>query len=135
LEREKRIEIISEFKDNLPHIIISNNELKQVIINLVQNSIYAIYGKGKIFIKTSLDKNMEKVIIEIVDTGIGVAEEAMLHIFDPFFTTKENGRGTGLGLSIVYGIINKNSGTIDFKSKKGFGTTFIITIPVSGYVN
>ncbi|MCK5152818.1 MAG: two-component sensor histidine kinase, partial [Spirochaetales bacterium] len=51
--------------------------------------------------------------------------------FDPFFTTKENGKGTGLGLSIVYGIINKNSGSIDVKSKKGKGTIFTLTIPVS----
>lgn len=133
LEREKRIEIISDFQDNLPSAIISNNELKQVIINLVQNSIYAIDGSGKIYIKTSQSKNSNKLSIQIRDTGTGVDEEVMLHIFDPFFTTKENGKGTGLGLSIVYGIINKNSGSIDVKSKKGKGTTFTLTIPVSDY--
>lgn len=131
LEKEKRVEIINEFQTNLPTAIISSNELKQVIINLVQNSIQAIDGKGKINIKTHLNKNRKKICIRIKDTGTGVDEEAMLHIFDPFFTTKANGKGTGLGLSIVYGIIKKNSGAIDVKSKKGFGTTVTLTIPVS----
>ena len=131
LEREKRIEIVPDFQDNLPLAIISDKELKQVIINLVQNSIYAIDGNGKIFIKTGLLNNGEKVSIQVKDTGVGVDEEVMLHIFDPFFTTKGNGKGTGLGLSIVYGIINKNSGSIDIKSKKGKGTMFTLTFPVS----
>ncbi len=131
LEKEKRIEIISELQNNLPFAIISSNELKQVIINLVQNSIYAIDGDGKIYIKTNLLQNRKKISIQISDTGTGMDEEVMLHIFDPFFTTKENGKGTGLGLSIVYGIINKNSGSIDVKSKKGKGTIFTLTIPVS----
>ena len=130
LEKEKKVEIINEFQTNLPTAVISSNELKQVIINLVQNSIQAIDGTGKINIKTYLQKNRKKVCISIKDTGSGVDEEAMLHIFDPFFTTKANGKGTGLGLSIVYGIMNKNSGTIDVKSKKGFGTTVTLEIPV-----
>ena len=130
LEKENRIEIISEFQDNLSLAIISNSELKQVIINLVQNSIYAIEGSGKIYIKTNQIENNHKLNIQVQDTGTGLDKDVMGHIFDPFFTTKENGKGTGLGLSIVYGIINKNSGSIDVKSKKGIGTTFILTIPV-----
>ena len=135
LEKDKRIEIIPDFEDNLPLALISDKELKQVIINLVQNSIYAIDGEGKIFIKTSIHQKMDKVVIEIIDTGSGVNEELIPHIFDPFFTTKENGKGTGLGLSIVYGIINKNSGTIDVISKKGSGTKFVIRIPVYSNLN
>jgi len=131
LEKEKRIKIITEFQGNLPLAIIGNNELKQVIINLVQNSIYAIDGHGKIYVKTGLHKKGKEVSIQVKDTGSGVDEETRLHMFDPFFTTKANGKGTGLGLSIVYGIINKNSGTVDVKSKKGFGTAFTLTIPVS----
>ncbi len=132
LDREKRIEIITEFKASQPKAVISSNELKQIIINLVQNSIQAITGTGKIYIETSYNRDEENISICISDTGMGMDNESLLHMFDPFYTTKTDGKGTGLGLSIVYGIINKYNGTIDVKSKKGAGTTIVLVIPVYG---
>lgn len=130
LEMEGRIEIFSDFQEGLPLVVVSNSELKQVIINLVQNSIYAIEGEGEIHIKVRLRKLKKMIRIQISDTGVGMNEETMLHVFDPFFTTRTNGKGTGLGMSIVYGIINKNSGSIDVKSSEGIGTTISLEIPV-----
>lgn len=130
LEKEGRIRIDTEFQENLPAAVISSTELKQVIINLVQNSIYAIEGSGEIYIKTELSKSGKKIQIRVKDSGRGIDKDVMLHIFDPFFTTRANGQGTGLGLSIIYGIINKYKGNIDVKSKEGFGTTFTLNIPV-----
>lgn len=131
LEKEKQIEIITFLENSLPIAVISSNELKQVIINLIQNSIHAIAGMGKILIETALNNDGKTISLKIEDSGNGIEEEVMLHIFDPFFTTKTDGKGTGLGLSIVYGIINQYAGKIDVKSKKGKGTIIKIDMPVS----
>ncbi len=130
LEKEKRIKIITKFQDKLPLAVITSNELKQIIINLIQNSIFAIDGEGQISISTGIDGKKDDIVVKVKDTGAGMNKETMQKIFDPFFTTKPNGKGTGLGLSIVYGIINKYSGKIDVKSSKGSGTTVVLSIPV-----
>jgi len=70
------------------------------------------------------------VVVEISDTGSGIAAEHLNKIFDPFFTTKAIGEGTGLGLSIIYGIIERHGGSIRVESRINQGTTFIVTIPV-----
>jgi two-component system NtrC family sensor kinase len=130
LQSKGKINIFLNMQENLPPAMIGINELKQVIINLMQNSIYAIEGSGSITIKTNLSRNGKKIYIQIKDTGSGMDEEVMLHIFDPFYTTKINGDGTGLGLSILYGIISKYNGSIDAKSVKDKGTTMTIAIPI-----
>jgi signal transduction histidine kinase len=103
------------------------SKLNQVLMNILTNSIQAIEGKGKIFIKTSSTDN--KVRISIKDTGKGMTPEIKKHIFDPFFSTKDVGEGTGLGLSISYGIIDQHKGDIDVISEPGKGTEFIISLP------
>lgn len=130
LVKEERINLSSDFQANLPLVVISRNELKQVIINLVQNSIYAIEDQGEILITTRLSDDYSMIYLQIIDNGVGMAEETMQHVFDPFFTTRTNGKGTGLGMSIVYGIINKYSGTIDVKSTVETGTTVSLSLPV-----
>ena len=72
----------------------------------------------------------EMAVIQISDSGVGIAPEHLKKIFDPFFTTKRVGEGTGLGLSITYGIIERHGGSISVQSKQGLGTTFTIAIPV-----
>ncbi|HAK44325.1 MAG TPA: hypothetical protein DCO79_00150 [Spirochaeta sp.] len=130
LVKEKRIDLSSDFQENLPFVVISRSELKQVVINLVQNSIYAIADMGKILVTTRLSDDYSMIHVQIIDSGVGMDEETMQHVFDPFFTTRTNGKGTGLGLSIVYGIISKYSGTIDVKSTVGSGTTILLSLPV-----
>lgn len=130
LIKEGRINLSSDFQANLPLVVISRSELKQVIINLVQNSIYAIEKQGEILVTTRLSDDYSRIHLQIIDNGIGMNEETMLHVFDPFFTTRTNGKGTGLGLSIVYGIVNKYSGTLDVKSVVGSGTTITMSLPV-----
>ena len=70
-----------------------------------------------------------RVVIEIADTGAGIAQENMSKIFEPFFTTKEVGKGTGLGLAVCYGIISEHNGRISVRSNVGKGTTFSIFLP------
>jgi hypothetical protein len=71
------------------------------------------------------------VVVEVADTGIGIAPENVAKIYDPFYTTKGVGRGTGLGLAVTYGIIQEHSGHIAVDSVTGRGTTFRITLPTS----
>ncbi len=115
---------------NLPMIKISEPEMQQVFLNLMNNAIDAI-GKhgGTIEITSKLEG--DKIVLEIADDGSGIPKANLARIFDPFFTTKPVGKGTGLGLSICYGIINKIGGEIDVQSAIDVGTTFRITIPLT----
>ena len=72
-----------------------------------------------------------RVLIEFIDTGIGIPPENLTKIFDPFFTTKDVGHGTGLGLAVCYGILSEHGGRLDVRSSRGTGTTFTIALPIS----
>jgi signal transduction histidine kinase len=107
-------------------------KINQLIINLINNSIYAIKSKEhhndeSIMIITK--DQPDHISIEITDTGIGMSEETKQRIFEPFFTTKGIGEGTGLGLSIVFGIIEKHRGSIEVTSAPGKGATFVVSLP------
>ncbi len=115
--------------EDLPRANISPDELKQVILNLVQNAVHAVGDQGEVLVTTSLNQG-NSIVISVEDNGVGISSDVLGKIFDPFFTTKTNGEGTGLGLSIVYGIMGKNRGDIDVKSQEGKGTTITLTLPV-----
>lgn len=110
------------------------NEISQVLLNLLVNAAQAIgdsshgkdsYQRGTIDIKSK--RVGEFLEITVSDTGPGIPSDIIEKIFDPFFTTKEVGKGTGQGLAIAYDIItNKHHGSLEVKSKKDLGTTFII---------
>jgi two-component system NtrC family sensor kinase len=104
-------------------------ELNQVLMNIVANAIDAIDGPGRITIATGQQNG--HFVIRVRDTGKGIPEQIRGRIFEPFFTTKPVGQGTGLGLAISYGIINAHHGSMDFSSKPGEGTEFILKIPSS----
>ncbi len=118
------------------------NQLEQVVINLVVNARDAMPEGGRIELRVNnlaapecarLGEEAlpaaEYVMIEVEDTGIGIAPEVREKIFEPFFTTKEVGKGTGLGLSMVYGIVKQTGGFVFCDSKLGAGTTFRILLP------
>jgi signal transduction histidine kinase/methyl-accepting chemotaxis protein len=120
--------IITEQYGNLPSIQGDPNQLKQVVLNIINNSIDAVSNSGgRINIKT--DSMNSNVIVEISDNGMGIASKNRERIFEPFFTTKRD-KGTGLGLPITRKIIESHSGTIDVMSDVGKGTKFTITLPV-----
>ena len=123
------IEVVKNLDDELPYILGDNSQLQQVFINVILNAVQSMKEIGTLTINTLYDKKNDMVVIEISDTGCGIAEESIDRIFDPFFTTKEVGEGTGLGLSIAYGIVTKHHGRMRVKSKVGEGSTFTIKIP------
>ncbi len=133
-------DIVTDYNEFLPPVMCYAGDFKQIILNLIVNAAHTIGDKqnkenshdkkGLISIKTDYKDNF--AIIEISDTGMGVADSVKQHIFEPFFTTKPVGIGTGQGLAIVYNIVvKKHSGKIDFETAEGEGTRFRIEIPIS----
>ena len=82
----------------------------------------------KIYLRTY--RKMNKVVVEIEDTGEGISKEILEKVFEPFFTTKQVGKGTGLGLSISYGIVKDCNGDIRVISPEGKGACFILEFPI-----
>jgi two-component system NtrC family sensor kinase len=106
------------------------NQLQQCFLNLIFNAIEAMPEGGQLHVMSKRDKAKRNALLEIRDTGSGIAKKNLPHIFDPFFSTKEEGEGTGLGLSIVYGIVKNHGGDIRVESRKGKGSAFLLSMPV-----
>jgi two-component system NtrC family sensor kinase len=131
--RHRDIAIEMHLDEGLPRITSDQAQLQQVFLNIVDNAIDAIGKQGSISITTQhKNGNSGNIHVEISDTGPGIPKDTMSKIFDPFFTTKSANEGTGLGLSISYSIIEKLGGTITVDSEVGSGSTFRITLPVTG---
>ncbi len=118
------------------------SQFEQVLINLCVNARDAMPQGGTLTLRTrnlpaaevaafnySYMPHEDMVLVEVTDTGTGIAPEIMDKIFEPFFTTKEVGKGTGLGLAMVYGIVKQSGGYIQPESEVGKGTTFRIFLP------
>jgi len=118
---KRGIDIIKKY-GNLSKISADPELLLQAFTNIILNSIQAMEDGGELAIKTL--QNQNKIIVEISDTGTGIAEDNLKNIFDPFYTTKDI--GTGLGLSVTYKIIKEHCGEIFVNSKVGDGTKFKI---------
>jgi PAS domain S-box-containing protein len=125
----KEIEIKKKTDKNLPLVNADKDLIKDVLYNLINNSIQAITSKGTLSIKTH--EKDEHILIEISDTGAGISKENLEKIFKPFFSTKGYGKGTGLGLSFAERVIKEHKGKIEVTSKPEKGTTFKIYLPVN----
>jgi two-component system NtrC family sensor kinase len=126
-KRGGRIEIQIEAADDLSPVSGDEGQLQQAVIALATNAIDAMPEGGRLTLRGRNEN--DHVLIEISDTGHGIAPENLTKIFDPFFTTKEIGRGTGLGLAVCYGIVAEHGGRLDVQSAVGTGTTFTISLP------
>ncbi|QPJ64155.1 MAG: PAS domain S-box protein [Candidatus Nitrohelix vancouverensis] len=123
--RQSNIQIIERFANDLPNIIGVEDQLKQVVLNLIQNAKEAIGPDGgAITLSTRHDK--DTVALTIQDSGAGIHPDHIDKIFDPFFTTKNAIKGTGLGLSVSYGIIKNHGAEITVQSDPENGTTFTV---------
>lgn len=129
------VEIHSNLQENLPTVRVSQSELQQVLLNLINNALDAMEKiGGNLRISTQMEEHGiikgDHLLIEVADDGPGIPAANLVKIFDPFFTTKPVGKGTGLGLSICYGIIKKMGGTIEARSVIDGGTTFTVKLPL-----
>lgn len=122
-----RIVIKKQLGEYLPKLAVDENLIKQVLLNIIKNSMNAMEAIGGVLtIGTKLEGN--HVLITISDTGIGMDEQTMAKIFEPFFTTKST--GSGLGLTMVFKVVKEHHGDISVSSRLGEGTTFTISLPV-----
>jgi signal transduction histidine kinase len=137
--RQRNVRLVNEMSPDLPAVVASGDQLKQVVLNLLLNAQDAMPEGGQIFVSTHVSHEAdpafllsESVHIVIRDTGKGIEEEHMPHIFEPFFSTKSEAKGTGLGLWVSFGIVRNHGGNIRVRSRPGKGTTFTISLPIGG---
>ncbi|MGD0038724.1 MAG: ATP-binding protein [Bacteroidota bacterium] len=136
------IEVESNLPDNPAIVLGDETQLRQVLVNLINNAKDAMPEGGRLTIALACDQ-VSKAIAEMIpnaiegsfvvwtisDTGVGIPPEQIEKIFEPFYTTKEIGKGTGLGLSIVAGIVKGHKGFMTVESAVGKGTTFHVYLP------
>jgi two-component system sensor histidine kinase AtoS len=125
-DSKKEINFVTEFAPDLSEISGDLHQLQQIALNLLLNAIDAIPSTGTITIKAAPADN-DTVQIVISDTGKGFDEDERAKAFQPFYTTKP--KGNGLGLAISKRLIEQHHGSIELNSKKGQGSTFVITLP------
>ncbi len=128
--RGNQIQIERGYDPESPLVIGNSGKLQQVFTNLLLNARDALPAGGSIRISTSPSDD-HSLMIEVSDSGTGIAPENVAKIYDPFYTTKGVGRGTGLGLAVSYGIVQEHSGHISVESTPGEGTIFRITLPTA----
>ena len=132
-EIRQKAHLVKEYK-HIPLVMANPGQLGQVFVNLLLNAAHAI-GEGgpeKNVIRVVTGTSPpDQVVVEVSDSGNGIAPQVLHRIFDPFFTTKPLGIGTGLGLSVCHGIVHSLGGRISVESEVGHGTTFRIVLPSS----
>ncbi len=124
---ENNISIEEHLDPNLPMLFIDENQVRRVLINLIQNAIQAMPDGGTITFSTTNEED-QWVIIETADTGVGISDDDMDKLFDAFFSSKST--GSGLGLTVSAQIINNHGGTIEVQKREPKGTIFKIKLPV-----
>ena len=122
----KSVEIALHKDPTLPEVEHDSDQIHQVLLNLLLNSLQAIEQNGKITV--SLEAQGKTAIVQVTDNGRGIAPDQLPNIFRPFYTTK--GDGTGLGLSLARRIVEDHEGRIDVSSTLGKGTTFAVVLPL-----
>jgi two-component system, NtrC family, sensor kinase len=124
---KRDIRLVDRFANDLPLMAGSSDRLQQLFLNLINNSLDAMPDGGEIQIRTDIEGKAgkaQRIVVDFIDSGVGMTPEVMSHIFDPLYTTKDRGHGTGLGLVIVSQIVAEHAGTVEVHSELGKGTRF-----------
>jgi two-component system, NtrC family, nitrogen regulation sensor histidine kinase NtrY len=111
----------------IPNVLVDAEQMKRVFTNLIDNAKSAIKKGGEIEVNSMYSSALKMAVIEVIDNGEGISEDAIHRIFDPYVTTKKH--GTGLGLAIVQQIISDHNGYIRVRSEPKSGTKFTIELP------
>jgi two-component system nitrogen regulation sensor histidine kinase NtrY len=127
-ETQKHVKVRFNDSPRVPVLKLDREQMKRVMINLLDNAMDAIDGEGEISVDLYYSGEKETVNIEVADTGKGILPEHKVRLFEPYFSTKKH--GTGLGLVIINSIINDHNGSIRVQDNQPRGTRFIIELPV-----
>jgi two-component system cell cycle sensor histidine kinase/response regulator CckA len=136
------VEVDLQLDPELGNVLADPTRLEQILINLVVNARDAITEEGRVEIST-MNRDIAAddpeartgiepgawILLEIRDSGSGMADDVISRVFEPFFSTKDQVKGTGLGLSIVYGLVKQHGGHIRCESELGRGTAFRLFLP------
>jgi signal transduction histidine kinase/ActR/RegA family two-component response regulator len=133
LQRGISIEMNLDFAPEIPAIMGMESEIREALVNLIFNAVDAMPEGGTITLRTRTTTSPANargfVLIEVIDTGVGMDDDTRRRCLEPFFTTKGE-RGTGLGLAMVYGIVQRHNAEIGIDSAVGKGTTFRMSFPI-----
>jgi len=110
-------------------VTVNRTRIEQILVNLVTNAVDAIVVEGTVTVEVRPSDDGKRAIVEVRDTGSGIAKAQLEKIFEPFFTTKDADKGTGLGLPVVREIVASYGGTVEVESEVGNGTTFRFDLP------
>lgn len=128
----EKLKVANRLDPTLPTLQADPSQLRHVFSNLIVNAAEAMAEGGELTLASGVSEIGHTVWISVSDSGCGIPEENLAKLFTPFFTTKKIGKGTGLGLAIAYGIVKMHRGALEVRSKVGAGTTFTISLPMSG---
>jgi len=130
---EEGIQLVEDYAQDLPLVQVDRIQMEQVFQNILRNAEQSMARQGdKLTIRVRPNQDKTAVIIQIIDTGQGIAADVMDKVFEPFFTTHSGNEGTGMGLAVCHGIVEVHRGTITLHSQEGSGTTCTLTLPVTG---
>ncbi len=129
--REKSVTLAVEPARGLPACLVDSDQVRQAVDNLAANAVDAMPDGGTLTLRTRTDveNGVRHVVIDVVDTGVGISREELGRIFEPFYSSKTTGHGTGLGLSICKKIMEEHRGTIRVASDPGKGSAFSLRFP------
>ena len=131
------IDLLVEFEDQLPEITADPRAVRQIMLNLIANAIKFSSPGCKVVIRAK--RKGRKVVIDVIDSGIGMADETVSKLGEPFYQADDSHsrchEGTGLGLSIVYGLVDLHDGEVLVESTQGKGTTVSVVLPITTAVS
>lgn len=123
----ENIIFVLSLTDGLGKIALDKGQFKRALVNLFDNAVAAMEGKGKITVTTEMDKGKSLIRLSVADEGCGIDEKALSQLFEPYFSTKQG--GTGLGLAIVQRIVADHGGSVRVTANIPHGTKFLIEFP------
>ncbi len=118
-----------QLDDGMPLLMIDSDQIRRVLINLLQNAVAAMNERGKVTVATRYDPILKMAVMTVADEGPGIPAEDKPRLFEPYFTTKKS--GTGLGLAIVSSIITDHGGYVRVRDNTPHGALFAIELPIS----
>lgn len=128
--RDRKIELLTEFDEDMPPAPLDPDGIHHAVLNLVTNGMDAVQsGHGVVTVTSKYDPDAQELVVEVQDNGVGIGKSDLAHLFQPFYSTKGQ-KGTGLGLSVTKKIVEEHGGRIVVDSKLNQGTTFRLHLPI-----